>query len=52
VECRGDEDGNDRDQKQRSIELSSGRFDSLFCESNTSSEKAPDISYLFIAAST
>jgi hypothetical protein len=46
MECGWDKDGNNRNQEQRSIELSSGRFDSLFCEPNTSSEKAPAISYL------
>jgi hypothetical protein len=48
MECRGDEDGNNRNEEQRSIKLSGGRFDSLFCEPNTSSEKAPDIRDLFI----
>jgi hypothetical protein len=48
VECRGDEDGNNRNEEQRSIKLSGRRLDSLFCESHTSSEKAPDISYLSI----
>jgi hypothetical protein len=48
VECRGNEDGNNRNEEQRSIKLSSGGFDSLFCKSNTSSEKAPNISYLSI----
>jgi hypothetical protein len=51
MECRGDEDGNNRNEEQRSIKLSGGRFDSLFCEPNTSSEKAPDISYLSISCS-
>jgi hypothetical protein len=41
VEGRGDQDGDYSNQEQRSIQLSSSRLDSLFCETNTTGKETP-----------
>jgi hypothetical protein len=41
MEGGGDQDGNNSNQEQRGIKLSSSRFNGLFGESDTTSKKAP-----------
>lgn len=41
MEGGGDQDGDNRNQEQRGIKLSSSRFNSLFGESDTTSKEAP-----------